>query len=86
VYYDDHELPHFHVRYGEQKAIIAIDTLSERLFIRGGITMGIRPLHDWVLIEPSEVKETTAGGVFIPDAAQEKPVEGKVLAAVKGRW
>jgi len=86
VYYDDHELPHFHVRYGEQKAIIAIDTLSERLFIRGGITMGIRPLHDWVLIEPSEAKETTAGGVFIPDAAHEKPVEGKVLAVGKGRW
>ena len=28
--------------------------------------MGIRPLHDWVLIEPSEAKEKTAGGLFIP--------------------
>src|SRR5437016_13333941 len=52
----------------------------------GGITMGIQPLQDWVLIEPSEAKEKTVGGVFIPDTAQEKPVEGKVLAVGKGRW
>ena len=48
--------------------------------------MGIQPLHDWVLIEPSEAKEKTAGGLFIPDTAKEKPVEGKVLAVGKGRW
>jgi chaperonin GroES len=48
--------------------------------------MGLQPLHDWVLIEPSEAKEKTAGGVFIPDAAKEIPVEGKVLAVGKGRW
>src|SRR2546427_7207352 len=52
----------------------------------GGITMGIQPLQDWVLIEPSEAKEKTVGGVFIPDTAKEKPVEGKVLAVGKGRW
>ena len=48
--------------------------------------MGIQPLQDWVLIEPSEAKEKTVGGVFIPDTAKEKPVEGKVLAVGKGRW
>ena len=48
--------------------------------------MGIQPLHDWVLIEPSEAKEKSAGGLFIPDAAKEKPVEGKVLAVGKGHW
>ena len=48
--------------------------------------MGIQPLQDWVLIEPSEAKEKTAGGVFIPDTAKEKPVEGKVLAVGTGRW
>ena len=47
--------------------------------------MGIQPLQDWVLIEPSEAKETTTGGLFIPDTAKEKPVEGKVLAVGKGR-
>ncbi|MBI4715888.1 MAG: co-chaperone GroES [Nitrospirae bacterium] len=48
--------------------------------------MGIRPLHDWVLIEPMEAKEMTAGGLYIPDSAKEKPVEGKVLAVGKGAW
>ena len=48
--------------------------------------MGIQPLHDWALIEPSEAKDKTTGGLFIPDTAKEKPVEGKVLAVGKGRW
>jgi chaperonin GroES len=48
--------------------------------------MEIQPLQDWALIEPSEAKETTTGGLFIPDTAKEKPVEGKVLAVGKGRW
>jgi chaperonin GroES len=48
--------------------------------------MGMQPLQDWVLIEPSEAKEKSAGGVLIPDTAKEKPVEGKVLAVGKGRW
>lgn len=48
--------------------------------------MGLQPLQDWALIEPSESKERTAGGLFIPDTAKEKPVEGKVLAVGKGRW
>jgi len=48
--------------------------------------MGMQPLQDWVLIEPSEAKEKTTGGVFIPDTAKEKPVEGKVLAVGTGRW
>ena len=47
--------------------------------------MGIQPLQDWVLIEPSEAKEKTAGGLVIPDTAKEKPAEGKVLAVGKGR-
>jgi len=38
------------------------------------------------LIEPSEAKGQTTGGLFIPDTAKEKPVEGKVLAVGKGRW
>ena len=48
--------------------------------------MGMQPLQDWVLIEPAEAKEKTAGGMFIPDTAKEKPVEGKVLAVGTGRW
>jgi chaperonin GroES len=48
--------------------------------------MGMQPLQDWALIEPSEAKDKTTGGLFIPDTAKEKPVEGKVLAVGKGRW
>jgi chaperonin GroES len=46
--------------------------------------MNFRPLHDRVLVEPLEAEEKTAGGIIIPDTAQEKPQEGKVLAVGKG--
>jgi len=48
--------------------------------------MGLQPLQDWVLIEPSQAKGKTSGGLFIPDTAKEKPVEGTVLAVGKGCW
>ena len=48
--------------------------------------MRIQPLQDWALIEPSEAKGKTTGGLVIPDTAKEKPAEGKVLAVGKGRW
>jgi chaperonin GroES len=48
--------------------------------------MEFQPLQDWALIEPSEAKGKTTGGLFIPDTAKEKPVEGKVLAVGTGRW
>ena len=48
--------------------------------------MGLQPLQDWALIEPSEAKGKTTGGLVIPDTAKEKPVEGKVLAVGTGRW
>jgi chaperonin GroES len=48
--------------------------------------MRLQPSQDWVLIEPSDAKGKTSGGLFIPDTAKEKPVEGTVLAVGKGRW
>jgi len=45
--------------------------------------MKIRPLGDRVLVEPIEEKEQTVGGIIIPDAAKEKPIQGKVLAVGK---
>ena len=45
----------------------------------------IRPLGDRVLVEPIEVKEQNKGGIIIPDAAKEKPMEGKVIAIGKKR-
>ena len=42
--------------------------------------MDFRPLHDRVLVRRLESEEKTAGGIIIPDTAQEKPQEGKVIA------
>ena len=40
----------------------------------------IKPLGDRVVIEPSKQLEKTESGIILPDTAQEKPQEGKVLA------
>ncbi len=48
--------------------------------------MKIRPLYDRVVVRRLEDKETTtAGGLFIPDSAKEKPQEGEVVAVGKGK-
>jgi chaperonin GroES len=47
--------------------------------------MKIRPLYDRVLVRRLESQEKTAGGLFIPDTAKEKPVEAKVIAVGSGR-
>ena len=46
--------------------------------------MGLRPLHDRVLIRRVESEEKTRGGIIIPDTAKEKPMEGEVIAAGPG--
>jgi chaperonin GroES len=48
--------------------------------------MKIRPLHDWAVVKQSSGEERTAGGLYIPDSAKEKPQEGKVIAIGEGRW
>jgi len=48
--------------------------------------MKIRPLHDWAVVRPSESEERTAGGLYIPDTAKEKPERGEVIAIGEGRW
>ncbi|MBX7169513.1 MAG: co-chaperone GroES [Pyrinomonadaceae bacterium] len=46
----------------------------------------IKPLHDRVIIKRlDESAEKTAGGLFIPDSAKEKPQEGKVIAVGAGK-
>jgi chaperonin GroES len=45
----------------------------------------IRPLADRVVIEPKEAETKTAGGLYIPDTAKEKPQQGKVVAAGPGK-
>ena len=42
--------------------------------------MNFRPLHDRVLVRRVEAEAKSAGGIIIPDTAQEKPQEGEVVA------
>src|ERR1700719_3603176 len=46
--------------------------------------MKFRPLHDRVVLERIDAEEKTAGGIIIPDTAQEKPQQGKVVAVGPG--
>jgi chaperonin GroES len=47
--------------------------------------MKVRPLHDRILVERLEEKESKRGGIIIPDTAKEKPQEGKVVAVGTGK-
>ena len=47
--------------------------------------VGVRPLHDRILVRRMAEEEKTAGGIIIPDSAKEKPQRGEVVAAGKGR-
>lgn len=47
--------------------------------------MKIRPLDDGVVIKPLEAAEKTAGGIYLPDTAKEKPQAGKVIATGPGK-
>ena len=46
--------------------------------------MKFRPLHDRVVVRRLAAEEKTSGGIIIPDTAQEKPMEGEVIAAGPG--
>ncbi|MSP04568.1 MAG: co-chaperone GroES [Acetobacteraceae bacterium] len=46
--------------------------------------MKFRPLHDRVVVRRLNAEEKTTGGIIIPDTAQEKPMEGEVIAAGPG--
>ena len=47
--------------------------------------MKIRPLHDRVVVKRVEEERTSSGGIYIPDSAAEKPIQGKVIAVGKGK-
>ena len=47
--------------------------------------INIRPLDDRVVVKPIDAEEMTAGGIVLPDSAQEKPQRGKVVAVGPGR-
>ena len=47
--------------------------------------MKIRPLQDRVVVKRLETETKTKGGLFIPETAKEKPVEGRVVAVGAGK-
>ncbi|MCW8888670.1 MAG: co-chaperone GroES [Gammaproteobacteria bacterium] len=47
--------------------------------------MNIRPLHDRVLVRRMEEETVSAGGIVLPGSATEKPNQGEIIAAGKGR-
>jgi chaperonin GroES len=47
--------------------------------------MNLQPLHDRIIVEAAAREEKSAGGIILPDTAQEKPLRGKVLAVGPGK-
>ncbi|MEZ6235049.1 MAG: co-chaperone GroES [Phycisphaerales bacterium] len=47
--------------------------------------MTVKPLEDRVLVKPIEAETRTASGLYLPETAKEKPMQGKVVAAGPGK-
>ena len=47
--------------------------------------MNLKPLGDRVIVKPKAPEEKTKGGIILPDTAQEKPMEGEIIAVGTGR-
>ena len=47
--------------------------------------MAIKPMEDRVLVKPIESESKTASGIYLPEAAKEKPVRGRVIATGPGK-
>jgi chaperonin GroES len=58
---------------------------SITLFATEFFGMKVRPLHDRIIVQRLEEEEQRVGGIIIPDTAKEKPQQGKVIAAGKGK-
>ena len=49
------------------------------------MALKLRPLADRVIVKQTEAEEKTASGIYLPDAAKEKPTKGKVVAVGPGK-
>jgi chaperonin GroES len=52
---------------------------------KGETIVKIRPLHDRVIVRRLEEERRTPGGLVLPDSAKEKPIQGEIVAAGKGK-
>ena len=50
------------------------------------MTINIRPLKDRIVVKPLEEETQTAGGIYLPDTAKERPQGGKVVAVGPGKF
>ena len=73
--------------HGERRALTPGTAASykRRLFQKRGNTMKFKPLHDRLLLKPTVAETKTKSGIIIPDTAQEKPMQGEVIAVGKGK-
>ncbi len=49
------------------------------------MAVNFRPLSDKVLVKPSAHEEKSTGGIYIPDSAKQKPIDGEVIAVGPGK-
>lgn len=49
------------------------------------MAINLKPLADRVIVRPLEAEEKTAGGLYIPDTAKEKPMQGEIVAVGPGK-
>jgi len=49
------------------------------------MNMSVRPLEDRILIKPTAPETKTASGIYLPESAKEKPMQGKVVALGPGK-
>jgi chaperonin GroES len=49
------------------------------------MALSLKPLSDRVVVEPAPVEDKSAGGIILPDTAQEKPQQGVIVAAGPGK-
>jgi chaperonin GroES len=59
--------------------------LKNKFIMATSKKLNITPLHDRVIVKAAAAEEKTAGGIYIPDTAKEKPSKGTVLAAGPGK-
>lgn len=69
---------------GFEPSVSNNENLGERIF-GANKKMQLKPLDDRVVVRVMEAETTTAGGIVLPDAAQEKPQRGEVVAVGPGR-
>ena len=50
------------------------------------MALKLRPLADRVIVKQTEAEEKTKSGIYLPDAAKEKPTKGKVIAVGPGKF